>query len=235
MSHRFAWKLVLLSLLGASLFGSLTTASAKEPPATPADEEGFVSRFDGKTLEGWEGNEEAFRVEEGAVVAGSLTEVIPQNEFLCTTKEYGDFELRLQAKLEGKGENAGIQFRSKRVPNHHEVSGYQCDMGRAWDRSVWGALYDESRRNKMLVEPSEEVAKKAAREPNEWNDFVIRCEGPRIQIWLNGVQTVDYTEQDDSVARTGVIGLQIHGGEPAQASYRNIRLKPLGGSEAVSK
>jgi hypothetical protein len=233
MLRPFASKLLLLTLVGATLGGTLTTSIAEEPSSAPADEAGFVALFDGKTLAGWEGNEKAFRVENGAIVAGSLTEAIPQNEFLCTTKEYGDFELRLQAKLEGKGENAGIQFRSKRVPNHHEVSGYQCDMGRAWDRSVWGALYDESRRNKMLAEPSEEAAKKAARGPGEWNDFAIRCEGPTVQIWLNGVQTVDYGEKDGGISRAGVIGLQIHGGEPAQASYRNIRIKTLGGSEAA--
>ena len=209
---------------------SSLVASADEPKTeTAADETGFVSLFDGKTLAGWEGNEKAFRVENGAIVAGSLDENIPNNEFLCTTKEYGDFELRLEAKLEGKGENAGIQFRSKRVPNHHEVSGYQCDMGRAWDRSVWGALYDESRRNKMLAEPSAEVSAKADPKPGEWNEFVIRCEGPTVQIWLNGVQTVDYGEKDGGISRAGVIGLQIHGGEPAQASYRNLRIKVLDG------
>ena len=117
-----------------------------------AEEEVFVPLFDGKTLAGWEGNEKVFRIEDGAVVAGSLKQPIAHNEFLCTTREYGDFELRLQAKLIGAGDNAGIQFRSKRVPNHHEVSGYQCDMGTASDRIVWGGLYDESRRNKMLVE-----------------------------------------------------------------------------------
>lgn len=234
MARPLVWNFLLVTLLGAALGGSLSTALAEKPSSTPADEAGFVALFDGKSLAGWEGNEKVFRVENGVVVAGSLTEAIPQNEFLCTMKEYGDFELRLQAKLEGKGENAGIQFRSQRVPNHHEVSGYQCDMGRAWDRSVWGALYDESRRNKMLAEPNEEVAKKAAREPGEWNDFVIRCEGPTVQIWLNGVQTVDYGEKDGGISRAGVIGLQIHGGEPAQASYRNIRIKTLGGTEASS-
>ena len=59
------------------------------------------------------------------------------------------------------------------------------------------------------------------------NDLVIRCEGPRIQIWVNGLQTVDYTETDDKIARQGIIGLQIHSGPPAEASYRNIRLKKL--------
>lgn len=210
--------------------------AAEEPKSDATkDEAGFIPLFDGKSLAGWEGNEKTFRVENGAIVAGSLAEAIPHNEFLCTAKEYGDFELRLEAKLEGKGENAGVQFRSKRVPDHHEVSGYQCDMGRAWDRSVWGALYDESRRNKMLAEPDAEISAKAARDAGEWNEFVIRCEGPTVQIWLNGVQTVDYGEKDGGIARAGVIGLQIHGGEPARASYRNIRIKPLGEAKTASE
>lgn len=54
----------------------------------------------------------------------------------------------------------------------------------------------------------------------------MRCEGPRIQIWLNGYQTVDYKETED-VARSGVIALQIHGGKPAVASYQDIRIKEL--------
>lgn len=53
-------------------------------------------------------------------------------------EDYGDFELRLEAKLVGPGENAGIQFRSERIPNHHEVIGYQCDMGLAGGKSICG-------------------------------------------------------------------------------------------------
>ncbi len=60
-----------------------------------------------------------------------------------------------------------------------------------------------------------------------WNDYVIRCEGKRIQLWLNGLQTVDYTEPDDAIPQSGVIGLQIHGGPPSEAWYRNIRIRPL--------
>jgi hypothetical protein len=63
---------------------------------------------------------------------------------------------------------------------------------------------------------------------DDWNDLVIRCEGPRIQIWVNGVQTVDYTETDEAIPKSGRLGLQIHGGEPAEAAYRNIRVKKLG-------
>ena len=168
----------------------------------------------------------AGHVEDGAVVAGSLKEPIAHNEFLCSTKTFGDFELRIKAKLVGEGDNAGIQFRSSRVPNHHEVSGYQCDMGSAFGRSVWGGLYDESRRNKMLAEGDQAKIKEVFRK-GDWNEFVIRCEGPRIQIWLNGYQSIDYKEADEKIARSGVIGLQVHGGKPAEAWYKDIRIKEL--------
>ncbi|MBW3599397.1 MAG: DUF1080 domain-containing protein [Planctomycetes bacterium] len=195
-------------------------------PAVASSADDFTPLFDGETLQGWEGNEKLFRVEDGAIVGGSLTEPIPHNEFLCTENEFGDFELRLKAKLVGQGNNAGIQFRSRRMPNHHEVIGYQCDMGEAFGRNIWGALYDESRRRKVLAEPDQQTVEKAYK-PQDWNELAIRCVGPRIQIWLNGVQTVDYTEEDDTIARSGVIGLQIHGGLPAEASYKDIRIRQI--------
>lgn len=193
-------------------------------PTVLLAEEGFTPLFDGKTLKGWEGNEKMFRVEDGAIVAGTLKEKIPHNEFLCTEKQFGDFELRLKVKLVGEGANAGIQFRTKRIPNHHEVSGYQADMGQGW----WGALYDESRRNKILAGPSKETMEKAVKQ-GEWNDYVIRAEGNHIQLWLNGIKTVDYTEKDEGIAPTGVIAVQIHGGPPSEASYKDIRIKELSG------
>lgn len=193
-------------------------------------EESFEPLFDGQSLDGWEGNEKTFRVAEGAIVAGTLEAEIPHNDFLCTKETFADFELRLDAKLVGKGDNAGIQFRSRRVPNHHEVSGYQCDMGTGFDRPIWGSLYDESRRREMLAQGDVEAVKKALK-PGDWNSFVIRCEGPRVRIWLNDLLTVDYREKDDSIAREGVIGLQIHSGPPSEASYRRIRIRRLKSAE----
>lgn len=195
-------------------------------------DEGFTDLIVSNSLEGWEGDRKWFRYEDGVIVAGAMDKQIPHNFFLCTEKEYGDFELRLEAKLVGKGDNAGVQFRTKKIPNNHEVSGYQADMGSAWDRPVWGALYDESRRNRMLAE-SEPGKVAECLKKNDWNELVIRCEGSRVQIWLNGVQTVDYTEEDPKIARSGVIAVQIHGGPPAVASYRNIRIQELG--KAVSR
>ncbi|MDZ4861780.1 MAG: DUF1080 domain-containing protein [Candidatus Hydrogenedentes bacterium] len=178
--------------------------------------------FDEKTFTGWEGNLSAFRIEDGAIVGGSLKERVPQNEFLCTTREYADFELRVTFKMVGEDPNAGIQFRTKRIPDHHEVSGYQADMGQQY----WGALYDESRRNKILAGPDAETIAKIVKK-NDWNEYVIRAEGNHIQLWLNGAKTVDYTETDDAIARTGVIALQIHSGPPTEAWYKNITIKEL--------
>ncbi|MEX0585168.1 MAG: DUF1080 domain-containing protein, partial [Pirellulales bacterium] len=146
----FAW---LMSLGAGSLFAADKSA---------------IKLFDGKSLDGWEGNEKIFRVEEGAIVAGSLKDKIARNEFLCTKEKYGDFELRLKFKLLGKGANAGVQFRTKRIPNHHEVSGYQADMGDGW----WGSLYDESRRNKILAGPKAGTLDRVLKR-DDWNEYRI--------------------------------------------------------------
>lgn len=200
-------------------------------PGYAADvEEGFAPLFDGKTLSGWQGNEKLFRVENGAIVAGTLKENVPHNEFLASTKEYGDFELRLDAKLVGKGENAGVQFRSKRIPNHFEVEGYQCDMGVMKGESIWGYLYDESRRRTFLAPVKGQTASPVSAvsvKNGDWNALRIRCVGPKVQIWVNDKPTVDFTEPDEKVVRSGIIALQIHGGPPAEASYRNIRIQVL--------
>jgi hypothetical protein len=179
--------------------------------------------FNGKTLDGWEGDQKIFRVEDDAIVAGTLDNKIVRNEFLCTTRTYGDFELRLKVKLLGGDQaNAGIQFRTKRIPNDHEVIGYQADMGVGW----WGALYDESRRKKVLVGP-DQARMKGVIKANDWNDYVIRAEGKRIQLWINGFQTVDYTETDAAIDATGVICVQIHAGPPSEALYRDITIADL--------
>ena len=134
-----------------------------------------------------------------------------------------DFELRLQFKLLGGDEsNAGVQFRTARIPNDHEVIGYQADMGKGY----WGSLYDESRRKKTLQAPGDATLKGLVK-IGDWNDYVIRAEGPRIQLTLNGVRTVDYTEPDASVPADGLICVQIHAGPPSEAWYRRLEITEL--------
>ena len=198
----------------AALFALTTLASAAP-----------VALFDGKTFDGWEGDTaKTWRIEDGALVGGSMAEKVPHNEFLATKKAFGNFELRLKFKLTGTEGfiNGGVQFRSTRIPNHFEMIGYQADMGEGY----YGCLYDESRRNKVLATPDKEVIAKALK-LNEWNDYRIRCEGRHIQLWVNGVQTVDYTEPDEAVATTGQIAVQIHGGGKAEARYKDIIVEEL--------
>ena len=184
--------------------------------------EQFTTLFDGQTFDGWEGNLEFFRIEDGAIVAGSLEKEIPRNQFLCTTSEYDDFELRLKVRIVGEETNAGIQIRSRRVPDHHEMIGYQADVGKGW----WGKLYDESRRNKVLAESEAGVVEKVLK-PDDWNEYTIRCEGKRVQLWINGLKTVDYVETDSTLEQNGLIGLQIHSGPPTEAWYKDITIKAL--------
>jgi len=192
------------------------------PFGTVSNKEGIErALFDGKTLKGWEGNTANWRVEDGAVVAGALDRRQPHNEFLATEEEFGDFDLRLEYKVEGFGGfvNGGVQFWSERVPGGFEVSGYQADLGADTD----GNLYDESRRASNLeVAPTD--VRKAVLRPGQWNDYRIRAQGPHIQIWLNGVKTVDYVERDATVALRGRFALQIHGGANTKVSYRLLAI-----------
>ena len=188
------------------------------------EEAGFVDLFDGRAFDGWDGNLDWFRIEDGAIVAGNLNQPIARNEFLCTKRPFRDFELRLKVRLLGDlaRANAGIQVRSRRIPNHHEMIGYQADMGQHY----WGCLYDESRRRKILAQPDPADLRRIL-QPGQWNDYVIRCVGPHIQLWLNGHRTVDYTEPDASIEQTGLIGLQVHAGPPTEAWYKDIRIKVI--------
>lgn len=195
------------------LFGLLLSVGvyAAEPDFTPL--------FNGKDLAGWDGDFELWKVADGIIVGDSPG--IKHNQFLKTKKHYQDFELRLEFRLKDGVGNTGVQFRSKAVENSTEVSGYQADIGEKY----WGCLYDESRRRKILAQADpkmDEVLKK-----DGWNEYVIRAEGKHITLAINGVKTVDYTEEAPDIPETGFIALQVHSGPPLRVEFRNIRLKEL--------
>lgn len=202
------------ALLILSLTATLFTTAAEPTPL-----------FDGKSFAGWEGETtKVWRIQEGAIVGGSL-EGNPQNEFLATTKEYRNFILRLDYKLVGTEGfvNGGVQIRSQRItqpPN--EMIGYQADIGGGKS----GNLYDESRRKITLVEAPKEIIEKAEK-PGEWNRYEIRAEGGRVQLFVNGQRTVDYTEADASIVQAGRIALQIHGNCKAEIAFKNITIEVL--------
>ena len=184
--------------------------------------------FDGKTFAGWQGDtNKTWRVEGGALVGGSLKDKVPRNEFLRSQRSYTNFVLRVKVKIIGTAAggfiNGGVQVRSQPAQNPpNEMVGYQCDAGEGW----WGALYDESRRNKVLVKPDPKALESALKK-DDWNNYVIRCEGRRIRTSLTGVEMIDYTEPEDAIPQFGLLGLQVHAGGPTEASYKDLTIEEL--------
>jgi len=193
--------------------------------------------FDGKTLKGWiqRGGKAKYTVEDGCIV-GSTVPGTP-NSFLCTEKEYGDFILELDFKVDPKL-NSGVQIRSQcfdqptvveykgktiKVPAGR-VHGYQVEIdpsARAWS----GGIYDEGCRGWLCDLKDKPDAQKAFKQ-NEWNHFRIECKGDSIKTWINGVPAADL--KDDRVKK-GFIALQVHANkvEGLQVRWRNLRLREL--------
>jgi putative membrane-bound dehydrogenase-like protein len=209
---------MILVLLGIGLVAGRAALAPPSPGRT-------APLFDGATLSGWEGDPKTWRVENGCLTGGSLTETVKQNEFLASTRDFTNFVVRFQIKLTGSEGfiNSGFQIRSQRVPNSSEMAGHQCDFG---EPTWYGAIYDESRRNKLMA-PSDMAAWGPVIKRNDWNDYVIRADGPRITTWINGVQGVDFIEPDPAIPDWGKFGIQVHGGGKALVQVRKVSLEEL--------
>jgi len=210
-------------LMLAALTLSVGCSSIKHLDAHPDD--GFVPLFNGKDLTGWEGDTSLFMVENGEIVGKSPG--IKKNEFLATTESYGDFVMKYKFRIVNTSgqANSGMMFRSKRIDNSREMYGYQADVG----QNYWGCLYDESRRKKVLVQPDKEALEKVLKR-DDWNEYVITCQGDHVTLELNGLKTADWTETEppEKVAREGKFGLQIHAGGPMEVHAKDLVVKRLG-------
>jgi hypothetical protein len=196
--------------------------------------------FDGKTLDGWKqhGGQAKYRVENGEIIGSSVPNT--PNSFLCTEKEYGDFILELEFKVD-PALNSGVQIRSqvfdketeidvegkkKKVPADR-VHGYQVEIDPS-DRAFSGGIYDEARRGRFLQDLKDNEPARKAFKQNDWNKFRIECRGDSIKTWINGVPAVDLK---DSVTPKGLIALQVHGvgnrTEPLEVRWRNILIQEL--------
>jgi len=210
-------------------FAAITCSLAWDLPGAepPPKLKNPKSLFDGRTLNGWEGSSKIWRVEDACLTGGSYTETIRQNEFLATTRDYTNFVIRLKIKLTGSNGfiNSGFQIRSQRVPNNSEMAGYQCDFG---EPNWYGAIYDESRRNKLMAS-SDMKALRPVLKLQDWNDYVIRADGSRVTTWINGVTGVDYYEPDLSITNYdwGKLGIQVHGGGKAVVQVKDIFIEEL--------
>lgn len=231
---------------------SLLCLVAWVPAVMAEDEEGFKPIFNGKDLDGWDGNPDFWRVEDGAIT-GQTTPENPTrgNTFVIWRGgKPADFELKLQYRIVGG--NSGIQYRSVEVPNlKWVISGYQADF-EAGD-TYSGILYEERGRGILArrgqktvigedhkpqvvgsVGDSNEIQSKIKKE--EWNDYHIIAKGNHLIHKINGVTTVEVIDEDEERRRdAGLIALQLHTGPPMLVQFRNIRLKTLNGGETTAK
>lgn len=201
---------------------------AGPPNALSAEErrEGYILLFNGKNLDGWQGDSASWSVVDGAIVGSTDGHPVQQNTFLVYKQPYADFILKAEVKL--RNHNSGIHFRSTvldAAPNWI-VAGYQADFSEAGDRSAWGNFYEERGRGRGVMRAPDEgwrIGQKVYR-PKGWNEYEILAQGQRIRLKLNGVVTIDTT---DEKASDGVIALQLHAGEPMRVEFRNLKLKAL--------
>lgn len=212
------------------IMAGLIGGCAGEPKSQkPAAGKGWVALCDGKTLDGWvrRGGEAVYVIEDGGILGESRPR--QPNTFLCTARDYGDFELVLDFKVDADL-NSGIQFRSLSVPTYQNgrVHGYQYEID-ATARAYSGSIYDEARRGVFLANTEDNPAAKAALRQGEWNQARILAIGDRLQTWINGAPAVDVR---DSVTRSGFIGLQVHDvgdrQDPLQVRWRNIWIREIG-------
>jgi hypothetical protein len=199
-----------------------------------AEEEGWTALFDGKTLEGWsqKNGTATYRVEDGAII-GKTSEGSP-NSFLCSDKDYGDFELEFEVKLYDAPLNSGVQIRSQTKDGTPagRVNGPQVEIEASGSRGAEaGYIYGEATGRGWLTPDARRKPHKHFKD-GEWNKFRVIAKGPRIQTFINGTPIEDLT--DEAIYKThpkGFIGLQVHGiGKgtgPYQVAWRKIRLREL--------
>lgn len=189
-------------------------------------DDGFVPLFNGRTLDGWEGDPERWSVQDGAIAGSSDGKPFAVNTFLIYKKrEFSDFILKADIKL--RNHNSGIQFRSTHLEGPGwKVMGYQADASDAGERSAWGNFYEERGRSRNLMKtPGEGWDKaKAVFRPKDWNSYEILADGDHIKLTFNGLVTID---THDGKAKSGIIALQLHAGEPMRVEYKNIRIKVI--------
>lgn len=222
------------------------------PDTEVDDDAGFSAIFDGKTLQGWDGDTRFWRVEGGAIV-GESTPANPakENSFLIWRGGVlKDFELKVEFRINGS--NSGIQYRSSEMPNVGKwvLKGYQADID--FSQGYLGNIHDErgrapqgeghavlSRRGqvtRVVTGPKYKVVGaiadptflRGAMNVGGWNLYHIIARGPVLMQLINGqLMAVALDEDVKNAAVEGVLGFQMHSGPPFKIEYRNVRLKTL--------
>ncbi|MGZ3756416.1 MAG: 3-keto-disaccharide hydrolase [Mucilaginibacter sp.] len=223
MKSSFTAKLFAVTLTSA--FFCVNTTSAQIKP-------GYQKLFDGKTLNGWKrlAGTADYKVENGNIVGTTVAN--SGNTFLVTEKEYGDFVLEMDVKIDNPNSNSGVQVRSHFDANGHEgkglVYGKQFEIDPS-DRKWSGGIYDEGRRDWIYPLDLHAEAKDVFK-VGEYNHIKIECIGNETKTWINDTP-IAYVV--DTIDQRGFIGLQVHGIQKASDAgehvyFKNIQIKTAG-------
>jgi len=221
-------------------------ARANVPGKQPAPgmEPGFFSLFDGKTLDGWEGDRSIWSVEDGAITGRTAGVKLKENNFLIWKDQVENFELRLKFRLENG--NSGIYYRArKRAPNQtggDPLVGTQADFDSS---GRWTGVIMEYLLRDVLAERGQKVVidaqgKKqvvgslgkpeellAVVKPKAWNDYRVVAKGGRVVLSINGVTMCELDDRDPKRLVHGWLALQVHVGPPMRVQFRDIYLRRL--------
>ena len=219
------------TLVRGTEWAATGAVTQKAPSSFDAETDGWVSLFDGKSLRGWtrKNGTAKYRVEAGTVL-GTTHDGSP-NSFLCTDKNYRDFELVFEVKVDD-ALNSGVQIRSVSEPNIKKgrVHGPQVEIA---TNGTAGFVYGEALGTGWLSKDRSDADAKAAFKKGAWNKYRVRAVGTAIKTWVNGTPVADLTDTDSKMP-TGFIGLQVHGigrgTGPYRVQWRNIYLKDLSGT-----
>lgn len=206
--------------------------------------------FNGSNLDGWDGDQNFWSVEGGAIL-GRITTANRLTKSTCLVWRNGeldDFELRLSFKLDGG--NSGVQYRSTDLGGH-VVVGYQADIDA--DGAYTGALFEEGGRG-MLAQSGQKTVVGLDHKPSVigsiaerrrlqaklkksgWNEYAIIARGYHLQHFVNGQLFIDVTDHDDEQRKlSGVLALQLHAGGPMTVRFKDIRLKRLPREENIER
>jgi len=224
-------------LLGLCLVSALATSAFAADP----DESGFKPIFNGKNLEGWDGDPQHWSVKDDCIV-GDTSTPMKENTFLIWRQgTVDDFELRCSYRITSNWGNSGIQIRSRDM-GHWVVNGYQADI-ETGDKYT-GGLYNENVRSLALrgqnvtVEKDGHITQHApVGDPAEleklihvkdWNDYDVLAQGYHVILKINGHVMCDVTDEDTANhVRSGILALQLHVGEPMHIEFKDVRLKRL--------
>ncbi|QDT07340.1 Cytochrome c [Rubripirellula lacrimiformis] len=214
-------------------------------PAVASAEAPYESMFNGDNLSGWAGNDGFWSVKDGVIV-GQTTKENPTegNTFLVWQGgQVGDFVFKTQVRFEGN--NTGVQYRSELIdPEKFVVKGYQADLHESPE--FFGMLYAEKWRG-IVAKRFQRVVVGADGKPNvvgqvgdrdqplvdsQWNELTIVAVGNRQIHQVNGITTMDLTDDHPEARREGILALQLHAGAPMKVEFKDIRIRHLANEDA---